>query len=356
MNYVWAFVVGGAICVIGQLFIDYTKLTPARILTGYVVAGVVLSAVGVYKPLAEFAGAGASVPLLGFGHLLAQGVVQAVDRCGLPGAFTGGLTAAAGGIAASLIFAVAAALVQYVSGVGISVYTWVRFPLVRQAAHSKFKANRMKEIAGFSALTCIQQSIMNLGILAVQGLVNSFGTVVMAAFAAAVKIDAFAYLPVQDFGNAFSIFIAQNYGAQKTDRIHKGIRGAFAAAIGFSIAVSALVFVFAALLMRIFIDGSETAVITEGVRYLRIEGAFYAGIGCLFLFYGLYRAVGRPGMSVVLTVVSLGTRVVLAYALSAIPAIGVTGIWWSVPIGWFLADAVGGVYYWMKKKALFEMK
>ena len=115
-------------------------------------------------------------------------------------------------------------------------------------------------------------------------------------------------------------------------------------------------FVFAALLMRIFIDGSETAVITEGVRYLRIEGAFYAGIGCLFLFYGLYRAVGRPGMSVVLTVVSLGTRVVLAYALSAIPAIGVTGIWWSVPIGWFLADAVGGVYYWMKKKALFEMK
>ena len=105
MNYVWAFVVGGAICVIGQLFIDYTKLTPARILTGYVVAGVVLSAVG------EFAGAGASVPLLGFGHLLAQGVVQAVDRCGLPGAFTGGLTAAAGGIAASLIFAVAAALV-----------------------------------------------------------------------------------------------------------------------------------------------------------------------------------------------------------------------------------------------------
>ena len=250
----------------------------------------------------------------------------------------------------------ATVIAQYVSGVGISVYTWVRFPLVRQAAHSKFKANRMKEIAGFSALTCIQQSIMNLGILAVQGLVNSFGTVVMAAFAAAVKIDAFAYLPVQDFGNAFSIFIAQNYGAQKTDRIHKGIRGAFAAAIGFSIAVSALVFVFAALLMRIFIAGSETAVITEGVRYLRIEGAFYAGIGCLFLFYGLYRAVGRPGMSVVLTVVSLGTRVVLAYALSAIPAIGVTGIWWSVPIGWFLADAVGGVYYWMKKKALFEMK
>ena len=102
MSYVWAFVVGGAICVVGQLFIDYTKLSPARILTGYVVAGVILSAVGLYKPLADFAGAGASVPLLGFGHLLAQGV---------PGAFTGGLTAASGGIAASLIFGVLAALV-----------------------------------------------------------------------------------------------------------------------------------------------------------------------------------------------------------------------------------------------------
>ena len=111
MNYVWAFVVGGAICVIGQLFIDYTRLTPARILTGYVVAGVVLSAVGVYKPLAEFAGAGASVPLLGFGHLLAQGVAKAVDEIGLPGVFTGGIGAAAGGITASLVFALLAALV-----------------------------------------------------------------------------------------------------------------------------------------------------------------------------------------------------------------------------------------------------
>lgn len=111
MPYVWAFVVGGAICVIGQLLIDYTALTPARILTGYVVAGVVLSAVGLYDPLVEFAGAGASVPLLGFGHLLAQGVVSAVDEIGLPGIFTGGLTAAAGGIAASLVFGVLAALV-----------------------------------------------------------------------------------------------------------------------------------------------------------------------------------------------------------------------------------------------------
>jgi len=111
MNYFWAFVVGGGICVIGQLLIDLTGLTPARILTGYVVAGVILSAVGWYGPLAEFAGCGATVPLLGFGHLLAQGVVKAVDEIGLPGVFTGGIGAAAGGITASLVFALLAALV-----------------------------------------------------------------------------------------------------------------------------------------------------------------------------------------------------------------------------------------------------
>ena len=110
MNYLWAFLVGGAICAAGQLLVDLTSLTPARILTGYVVAGVALSALGLYGPLADFAGAGASVPLLGFGHLLAQGVADAVDAIGLPGIFTGGLTAAAGGIAASLVLGVLAAL------------------------------------------------------------------------------------------------------------------------------------------------------------------------------------------------------------------------------------------------------
>ena len=210
----------------------------------------------------------------------------------------------------------------------------------------------MREITGFSALTCLQQSIMNLGILAVQGLVNSFGTTVMAAFAAAVKIDAFAYLPVQDFGNAFSIFVAQNFGAKQIDRIKEGIRAAVLVSLTFSLFVSLCVVVFAQPLMKLFIDAAETAVIAEGVRYLHIEGAFYCLIGGLFLLYGLYRALGRPGMSVVLTVVSLGVRVALSYALAAIPAFGVVGIWWSVPIGWFLADALGVGYYLVKHKTL----
>ncbi len=106
-----AFVVGGVICAIGQLLIDYMKLTPARILTGYVVAGVIISAVGLYKPLVEFAGAGTTVPLTGFGHLLAEGIRKSIAEDGFLGVFTGGMTAAAGGITAAILFGLIAALV-----------------------------------------------------------------------------------------------------------------------------------------------------------------------------------------------------------------------------------------------------
>lgn len=237
----------------------------------------------------------------------------------------------------------ATVLSQYVSGIGIALYTALRFPQLfhRGDGGIRLRLSRIREITGFSALTCLQQSIMNLGILAVQGLVNSFGPAIMAAFAAGVKIDAFAYLPVQDFGNAFSIFIAQNYGAGRHQRIRKGIRAAMLTTAVFGALISAGVIVFAQPLMTMFIDGAQTAIITEGVRYLRIEGAFYPLIGLLFLFYGIYRALGRPGMSLLLTIASLGSRVFLAYALSSLPGIGVTGIWWSVPIGWLLADLLG---------------
>ena len=194
---------------------------------------------------------------------------------------------------------------QYVSGIGIAVYTRVRFPeLIRKEKGIRLRKERIREITGFSALTCLQQSIMNLGILAVQGLVNSFGTTIMAAFAAAVKIDAFAYLPVQDFGNAFSVFVAQNYGAGKKDRIQKGIRSAVKVSAGFGLLISLLVVIFARPLMTLFIDAREAAVVA------------------------------------------------LAYGLAAIPSVGVTGIWCSVPIGWFLADALGTGYYlfWKKKR------
>lgn len=105
-----AFIIGGAICAVGQLFIDYTRLTPARILTGFVVAGVILSALGLYKPIVEFAGAGATVPLTGFGHLLAEGIKKSIAEKGLLGILTGGLSAASGGVTAAIVFGLIAAI------------------------------------------------------------------------------------------------------------------------------------------------------------------------------------------------------------------------------------------------------
>lgn len=273
--------------------------------------------------------------------------VSAVLNIGLDLWFVIGLERGVAGAAEATVIA------QYLSGIGIAAYALLRLPQVRSIRNVRcLRRGRIREIISFSALTCVQQSVMNLGILMVQGLINSFEAVVMAAFAAAVKIDAFAYMPMQDFGNALSTFIAQNYGAKKSDRIRAGLKSAVRISVVFCLVISALVCVFAEPLMKIFVDAAETEIIREGVRYLRIEGAFYCGIGCLFLLYGLYRALGKPAMSLVLTVISLGTRVALAYLLSAVPAIGVVGIWWSVPIGWVLADLTGLLYYRLRRKAL----
>lgn len=247
----------------------------------------------------------------------------------------------------------ATVIAQGISGIGIAVYTFHKFSWIFSGFSKKFFTRSiLKEISQYSFLTCMQQSIMNLGILMVQGLVNSFGTVIMAAFAAAVKIDSFAYMPVQDFGNSFSTFIAQNYGAKESERIKEGIRKAVKISTIFCVFISGAVYFFAEKLMLIFIQPHETEIIAEGVRYLRTEGLFYCGIGCLFLLYGFYRAVEKPGISLILTIISLGTRVVLSYSLAGISSIGVKGIWWSIPIGWILADAAGFLYYCKNKKIL----
>lgn len=249
--------------------------------------------------------------------------------------------------------AAATVIAQYVSGGGLTLYTILRCrELLPRREDLHFNGRILRELADLSLLTCAQQSAMNFGILLVQRLVDSFGPVIMAAFAAAVKIDSFAYLPVQDFGNAFSTFTAQNYGAGQTERLRQGFRTATAVSAAFSCAISAMVVLFARPLMRIFVQAGETEVLAAGVRYLRIEGAFYAGIGCLFLLYGFYRAVQRPGMSVVLTVISLGTRVALAYALAG--PVGEAGIWAAIPIGWFLADFVGYGYYFLRRQRLLS--
>lgn len=236
--------------------------------------------------------------------------------------------------------ALATVIAQGLSAAGIALYFFFRLPEIRPR-RSNFRLDRplLSRIASVSVLTSVQQSIMNFGILLVQSLVNSFGVATMAAFAAGVKIDSFAYSPAQDFANGFATFVAQNTGAGKPERVKQGIREAALLSLSFCAVVSALVFLFARPLLTLFIDPGEREILAVGVHYLRVEGVFYVGIGLLFLLYAIYRGLERAGMSVVLTVISLGLRVALAYAFA--PHFGVTAIWLAIPIGWFIADAVG---------------
>lgn len=254
--------------------------------------------------------------------------------------FVAGLGKGVEGAAAATVIA------QMAAGLGISVYTLWRVPVLRiEKQYMRMEKSVLNRVMQYSVLTCAQQSVMNFGILMIQGLVNSFGTVIMAAFAVAVKIDTLAYMPAQEFGNAFSLFVSQNFGARKYERIRKASGMAVKVSVSFCLVISVIVWIFAASLVEIFLTDPQPAIVSAGVNYLHIEGVFYWGIGCLFLLYGLYRGMEKPVMSLVLTVISLGTRVALAYLLAPMPQFGVNAIWWAIPVGWILADLTGFVYY-----------
>lgn len=260
-------------------------------------------------------------------------LVSAVVNIALDLFFVLGLHTGVAGAAAATVIA------QALSAIGILLW-FLRLPaLLPQKKHLRYDGTLLRRIASVSVLTSVQQSIMNFGILMIQSLVNSFGVATMAAFAAGVKIDAFAYSPAQDFANGFATFVAQNTGAGKPERVRQGLREACLLSLSFCLAVSLIVFFSAKPLLTLFIDPAETVILAIGARYLRVEGAFYVGIGLLFLLYATYRGLERAGMSVVLTVISLGLRVLLAYAFA--PRFGEMAIWLSIPIGWFAADAVG---------------
>lgn len=240
--------------------------------------------------------------------------------------------------------AIATIISQYSAGFGLLIVTVARNGnLIPSLDEIRKWRKEIKSVLSYSFLTSAQQSVMNFGILMVQGLVNSFGVSVMAAFAAGVKIDSFSYLPTQDFGNAYSFFISQNSGKGQRDRIRKGTRIAILITVMFSLFISLLVNITAPWLIGIFFSNPGNEIISIGVSYLRVEGSFYALIGMLFLFYGYFRADGRPSVSLILTIISLGLRVLLSYTFA--PLFGYWSIWVSIPIGWAVADLAGLFFY-----------
>ena len=237
---------------------------------------------------------------------------------------------------------VAVLISQVLSGFLCLGYVLFRVPALTPSQHD-LRPDRalFRRIFSVSAMTSIQQSIMNFGILCVQSLVNSFGLAAMAAFTAGVKIDSLAYSPAQDFGNGFATFVAQNQGANQPQRLRHGIRTAFLLSGGFCLIVSALVAIFAEPLLLVFLENTSAESLSIGVTYLRTEGLCYIGIGFLFLLYAIFRGLEQAGMSIVLTVLSLGLRVVLSYAFA--PHFGMMAIWLAIPVGWLIADIVGFV-------------
>ena len=237
-------------------------------------------------------------------------------------------------------------IAQGLSALGITLYFFYKAQeLCPKKSHCYFDKMLLKNIMDNSILTAIQQSIMNFGILTVHGLVNSFGYSVSAAFAVCVKIDTFAYMPASDFGNAVATFVAQNKGAKKPQRIRDGFTISLRIVTVISVIISIFVFFFAQELMLIFVPPQDIEIISIGVGYLHIVGVTYIGVGILLMLYGFYRGLGKAKMSIILTLISLGTRVALSFSLSTLPTIGIKGIWFAIPMGWFLADCFGLFYY-----------
>lgn len=240
--------------------------------------------------------------------------------------------------------AVATVLSQAFSAIGCGIYSLKRLRFLNfKRGEFRFRITVFKKIAVYSILTAVQQSISSFGMMLIQGLVNTFGTTYMAAFAACSKVDSVANAPLQDLGNAFSTYSAQNKGANKIQRIRAGFRTTSLIILVLSVAISLIACIFAPELIAVFVGKEAHETIAIGVGYLRIVAVFYVLLGFIVMFYGFFRGIGAIKISVLMTIVSQGLRVVLAYSFA--PVKGFSGICLAIVIGWLLSDLLGFYMY-----------
>lgn len=250
--------------------------------------------------------------------------------------------------------AVATFISQAASAIGCGIYTVKKMKFLNfEKQDLAFSYPAFKKVAGYAVLTALQQSISSFGMMLIQGLVNTFGATVMAAFAACSKVDSVANAPLQDLGNAFSTYTAQNKGAGENERIRAGFRTVSRLIIILSLAISLAAVVFAPDLITLFVNKDARDVIRVGVGYLRTVPVFYVLLGFVVMFYGFFRGLGAIKISILLTVISQVLRVVLAYSFA--PVKGFSGICWAIVTGWLLSDILGFYMYKkvMSKKEVF---
>jgi len=202
----------------------------------------------------------------------------------------------------------------------------------------------------------IQQTVVSVSMMALQGLVNSYGSITMAAYAAAARIDSIAMMPIMNLGLASTTFTAQNIGAGELDRVRRGYKRSLVIVAICCVITSIIILSFGPNLISIFIDAEETEVINQGNDYITVVSFFYILMGIMFVTNGVIRGSGDMVASMISTMTSLGIRIISAYALSSIDTIGYRGIWWSLPIGWFIGMTIAILRYrsgkWVEKRVI----
>lgn len=242
--------------------------------------------------------------------------------------------------------AIATFIPQVLAALCCGIYTTKRMQFLQfKRKDLVFSPAVFQTVAGYSMLTALQQSFSSFGMMLIQGLVNTFGATVMAAFAACSRIDEVANRPLQDLGHALSTYAAQNEGAGNPRRIRKGVRVTSKIIIVISGVISSIAFIFAPILLSVFVQKEALDVIAVGVGYLRVVGLFYVLLGFIVMFYGFFRGIGAIRISIWMTVISQGIRVLLAYSFA--PFLGFSGVCWAIVAGWFLSDLLG--FYMYKK-------
>lgn len=240
----------------------------------------------------------------------------------------------------------ATVIAQAVSALLSIIYIYWRVELLRLSPPDfVFDRELFIESVRLGIPASVQQTVLSLGMIAVQGLVNSFGSITMAAYTAAVRVDSIAMMPIMNLGLAVSTFTAQNIGAGDLKRVRRGYRRTLVMVAICCLAASAVILLFGPGLIRLFIDASEAGVIAQGNDYITVVSFFYILMGLLFITNGVLRGSGDMTVSMVSTIVSLTARVVFAYYLSSHQNIGYRGIWWSIPIGWLFGFTVAYIRY-----------
>ena len=243
--------------------------------------------------------------------------------------------------------AIATVIAQGFSGIACYVYVKFKVPMLKiEREHRVFDKDLLRIMMRMGIPSALQMSFISVSQIAVQSLVNGYGTIVMAGYTSATKIDNFAMQPSMSIGNALGVFVGQNVGAGKMDRAEEGFKSTFVMEWVIGIFMSVMAFLFAPQLIGLFNTGADSAAIIEvGSQYLRVVGMFYVVLGTMYVFQNLSRGAGDMNMVLLTSVCNFTVRVIGAYGLAAVPWIGQEGIWWAIPIGWFVADIVGFYAY-----------